>query len=177
MFQIPLRQGGAVTRLLHLRKFNSYRPVNSLQSPVSVAARAYSSSHVFAQQSNNTKSSTANVVAPVSTQKSVAAESKDMVNLKIKLFSSNIQLLDYYEKYLTFYCQAMNPTTYKLPTRRKTFVLLKSPHVNKKAKEHFFFEGNYRVVEVGVSKTGAQYVMSLLKNVHNLDVKFNYTEK
>jgi len=175
MFQISLRQTVSVARLLHSSKFNSYRFLKISQGNVSIAARTYQSTHHFARQSNITKAAAStnreNVVS-VST-----ADTKDMVNLKIKLFSSSVPLLDYYEKYLTFYCQSMNPKSYKLPTRSKTFVLLKSPHVYKKAKEHYFFEGNSRVIEVGLSKTGAHYVMNLLKNVHNLDVKFRYVEK
>lgn len=183
MLSISLRHtAGAASRLLILSsKFNSFCPLNVSQGSAFVSSRAFRSSRHFAQRSQNNKLAGSNafiedVVVPTSTQTSIA-ESTDMVNLRIKLFSSNTRLLEYYEKYFTFYFQAMNPKSYKLPTRRKTFVLLKSPHVNKKAKEHFFFEGNYRVVEVELSKRRADYVMNLMKNVHNLDVKFSYMEK
>jgi ribosomal protein S10 len=101
------------------------------------------------------------------------------ITLKIKLFSSNQFALDYYEKYLCFSLNVNKENTklYKLPTKQKTFVLLKSPHVNKKSKEHFYVEGKYKVIQVKIFKSQLLYFVNILQNINNIETKIRYIEE
>jgi ribosomal protein S10 len=101
------------------------------------------------------------------------------ITLKIKLFSSDQSILDYHEKYLYFFfnLNKKNIKLYKLPIKQKTFVLLKSPHVNKKSKEHFYFEGNYRIIQIKICKLQLFYYANILKNINNIETKISYVEE
>jgi ribosomal protein S10 len=68
---------------------------------------------------------------------------------KIKILTSNIKSFIIVENTL----RKISPS-FKivfLPTKRKRFVLLKSPHVNKKSKEHFQFLRYQRLYYVSFS--------------------------
>lgn len=105
--------------------------------------------------------------------------SNNKITLKIRLFSSNQFVLDYYEKYLRFFFISEEKfiNFYKLPTKQKTFVLLRSPHVNKKSKEHFYFEAGSRVIHLKIFKSQVFYLINLLKNIDNLETKISYVEE
>ena len=66
---------------------------------------------------------------------------------KLILTSSSQKSLIVYIKYLKFVFKLWNirPSVASLPIKIKRISLLKSPHVNKKAKEHFEIR-NYRFV-------------------------------
>jgi ribosomal protein S10 len=67
---------------------------------------------------------------------------------KLILTSSSQKSLNLYTKYLKLIFKSWNiqPAFSFLPTRIKRIALLKSPHVNKKAKEHFEIRNYRRVV-------------------------------
>ena len=67
---------------------------------------------------------------------------------KLILTSSSQKSLNVYIKYLklTFKTWNITPSIFFLPTKIKRISLLKSPHVNKKAKEHFEIRNYKRVI-------------------------------
>jgi ribosomal protein S10 len=101
------------------------------------------------------------------------------ITLKVKLFSSDQSILDYYEKYLHFFFNLNKKKIklYKLPIKQKMFVLLKSPHVNKRSKEHFYFEGKYRIIQIKICKLQLFYYTKILKNINNIETQISYVEE
>jgi len=65
---------------------------------------------------------------------------------KIKVLTSNLLSLVILEKKL--HQESLNLKIVFLPTKRKRFVFLKSPHVNKKSKEHYEFLRHQRLYYV-----------------------------
>jgi ribosomal protein S10 len=67
---------------------------------------------------------------------------------KLILTSSSQKSLNVYIKYLklTFKIWNIQPSIFYLPTNIKRICLLKSPHVNKKAKEHFEIRNYRRII-------------------------------
>lgn len=61
--------------------------------------------------------------------------------IKIKLHSLNFQILDLYSNFLITLFKNLNITFKKsyLPTKKKKFTFLRSPHVYKTAREQFEF--------------------------------------
>lgn len=52
-----------------------------------------------------------------------------------------------------------------LPTKKKRFTLLRSPHVNKKSKEHFLIENCSFLISFKISKNSLSLIDLILKNV------------
>jgi len=65
---------------------------------------------------------------------------KKQKKYQIKIESVNKKCLALYFKYLKklFNLKQIKYTFFNLPIYKKKFLFLKSPHVNKKSKEHFF---------------------------------------
>ncbi len=103
-----------------------------------------------------------------------------MINLKIKIIAPNKEVLNYLENFLHFFfknknLQNQNIKTVRLPDKYKNFVFLRSPHVNKKSKEHFFFVSKSRSIYLQISKLELYYFFLLIKkfeNVINLEVTY-----
>lgn len=52
-----------------------------------------------------------------------------------------------------------------LPNKKKRFTLLRSPHVNKKSKEHFLIEDCSFLISFKISKSSLSLIDLILKNV------------
>lgn len=68
------------------------------------------------------------------------------VRNELKIATANTQSLAFVDKF--FYDNSVDFKKVYLPTKLKRFVLLKSPHVNKKAKEHFQIKKYKRLYQV-----------------------------
>lgn len=67
----------------------------------------------------------------------------EKINYKLKILTSNLKSFLVVEKIIKKISSEVKVTF--LPTKKKRFVLLKSPHVNKKSKEHFQFLQHQRL--------------------------------
>lgn len=88
---------------------------------------------------------------------------------KIKVLTSNLKSFSGLEKILNKISSDIKVTF--LPTKRKRFVVLKSPHVNKKSKEHFQFLRYQRLYCISVSST-ALIKLFLLNAPNDLTIIF-----
>ena len=104
-----------------------------------------------------------------------------MINLKIKLFASNKDALNYLEKLLLLFFKksdTKNFETSKLPNNYKNFAFLRSPHVNKKSKEHFFFVNKTRIIYLRISKLQFNYFLVLFQKLENvIRLEITYKEE
>lgn len=72
-------------------------------------------------------------------------------NYTIKLISLNYKVLNCYRAFLINYLQKFSDVTVSsifLPVKQKKVSLLKSPHVNKKAFEHFQFTKYTLIIKI-----------------------------
>jgi ribosomal protein S10 len=72
-------------------------------------------------------------------------------NYTIKLISLNYKVLHCYRAFLINYLQKLSGVTISsiyLPVKQKKLSLLKSPHVNKKAFEHFQFTKYTLIIKI-----------------------------
>ena len=75
-------------------------------------------------------------------------------NYTIKLISLNYKILNCYRIFLINYLQKLSSVTISstfLPKKKKKISLLKSPHVHKKAFEHFQFTKHSLIINVTLS--------------------------
>ncbi len=84
---------------------------------------------------------------------------------KFIITSSSQKSLNVYIKYLKLVFKSLNikPAYFFLPTKIKKITLLKSPHVNKKAKEHFEIR-NYRRIVCFNTSSEIENLISLISN-------------
>jgi ribosomal protein S10 len=78
------------------------------------------------------------------------------MNYKLKVSTPNLQSLFIFEKLIKTFTPTLKIIF--LPKKKKRFVLLKSPHVNKKSKEHFQFVRHQRLYYIN------ELDLSLLKD-------------
>jgi small subunit ribosomal protein S10 len=84
-------------------------------------------------------------------------------NFKLKVSSHNLNSIKEIENCLND-VKSVNKKVIFLPKKIKTFTLLKSPHVNSKAKEHFKIEKYQRLIYL---KTSLVVLKSLLERLPN----------
>lgn len=88
-------------------------------------------------------------------------------NYILKVSTSNLKSFLVLEKIINKVSSGIKITF--LPTKQKRFVLLKSPHVNKKSKEHFQLLRHQRLYSISFySETGIKEL--LLKIPNNLTI-------
>lgn len=91
------------------------------------------------------------------------------MNFKLKVSTPNLQSLFILEKLIKTFTPKFKIVF--LPKKKKRFVLLKSPHVNKKSKEHFQFlqyQRLYYINELSLSI----FKDCLLKSPNDLNIVF-----
>jgi ribosomal protein S10 len=103
-----------------------------------------------------------------------------MLILKIKIISPNLHLLNFYEKLLIFFLKKknVNVSRVKLSERFKNFVLLRSPHVYKKSKEHFTLYNKNRVLIVKSSDASIfSFLSKVISRIKKVKIVLNYKEE
>lgn len=93
-----------------------------------------------------------------------------MFSVQIKCSSPYKHILSLFSKY---FIENMNNLTNNgldfkiahLPIKKKRFTLLRSPHVNKKSKEHFLIEDCSFLISFKISKNSLSLIDLVLKNV------------
>lgn len=93
-------------------------------------------------------------------------------NFKITISSHNLNSIKNIEQCLTtIKCQKKKVM---LPTKKKIFTLLRSPHVNSKSKEHFKIEKYRRLFYLTISLTSLKtFLESLPNDLHIKIVEFS----
>ena len=92
-----------------------------------------------------------------------------MVFYKLKISTSNLVSLKAFDNLLLSF-----NTLFKiviLPKRLKRFVVLKSPHVNSKSKEHFQIKSHYRLYYISLSQLGFSKILTKIPNDVNINMK------
>lgn len=93
-----------------------------------------------------------------------------MYSIKLKLESVHKKTLSLYIRFLTKVCCSLE-TQYKIihfPTNFKTLTFLKSPHVFKKSKEHFFIKKYKTCFYIKANIKNFKYLM--LNKPHTIKV-------
>ena len=92
-------------------------------------------------------------------------------NCKLKILTSNLKSFSFIEQFFNKNCPEFK--TIFLPTKQKNFVLLKSPHVNKKSKEHFKLLRHTRLYYVSFSSVLLLKTLLLIAP-NDLNIKFTF---
>jgi ribosomal protein S10 len=100
-----------------------------------------------------------------------------MINLELKLESVNNKILAIYTKFLLKFLHVRNieVKVVRLPTITNRITFLKSPHVFKKAKEHFEVK-KYKVVLV-FNKNISYLKTFLLNRPNTIKLKLSYQKR
>jgi ribosomal protein S10 len=91
------------------------------------------------------------------------------MNYKLKVSTPNLQSLFIFEKLIKTFTPTLKIIF--LPKKKKRFVLLKSPHVNKKSKEHFQFLRYQRLYYINEFNLSI-FKDCLLKSPNDLNIIF-----
>jgi ribosomal protein S10 len=91
------------------------------------------------------------------------------MNYKLKVSKPNLQSLFIFEKLIKTFTPTLKIIF--LPKKKKRFVLLKSPHVNKKSKEHFQFLRYQRLYYINEFNLSI-FKDCLLKSPNDLNIIF-----
>lgn len=93
-----------------------------------------------------------------------------MFAVQIKCSSPYKHILSLFSKYFIANMKKLvnNDLIFKivhLPNKKKRFTLLRSPHVNKKSKEHFLIEDCSFLISFKISKDSLSFIDLVLKNI------------
>jgi small subunit ribosomal protein S10 len=83
--------------------------------------------------------------------KNVAKKKPKQNRIRIRLYSYDHRLLELSATKIIDVAKGSNGQIVgpiPLPTRRRLFCVLRSPHVNKKSREHFSFETHIRLIDI-----------------------------
>lgn len=97
--------------------------------------------------------------------------------MSIILKSYNYKLLDFFINTISKNKKFPKLKTFNLPKKRKKLVVLKSPHVNSKSKEHFEIVVYRRLISLkSFKKSDLVFFENFIKNnlIAGISVKINY---